>query len=269
MAKMYDMDHEKRGIALVINISKYDRNQQVERVWSVEDVKNLKKTLKYLEFKLKFYENLKGSEIEKKIQKIAKKDHTDSDCFLCVVMSHGNKDKIVASDNEEISFKEIMQPIKESCKSLENKPKLFFFQACRGDKDMEAKNNRPDSGVSTKSGNSTTDHMIDDETSNNNIKMHAPKQNTQIVSESDLLVYNSTIPDHYAYGSVAEGTLFIKNVCIQLNEAYKNLPNNIKLSEMLMNINKSVSESGKQLALPELGLLKDVNFTPKNVSEKI
>jgi hypothetical protein len=47
------------------------------------------------------------------------------------------------------------------------KPKLFFFQACRGDKDMETKNQRPDSGVSTKSGNSTTDHK-DDKTSKNN-----------------------------------------------------------------------------------------------------
>jgi hypothetical protein len=271
MAKMYDMDHAKRGIALVINIKTYEPNpfKLKERVWSVEDVKNLKTTLDYLEFDLRFYENLTANKIREKIQKIAGEDHTNSDCFLCVVMSHGNKDKIVASDSEEISFKEIMQPIKESCKSLEKKPKLFFFQACRGDKDMETKNQRPDSGVSTKSGNSTTDHKDDKTSKNNNNTMHAPKQNTHMESESDLLVYNSTLPDHYAYGSVAEGTLFIKNVCKELNQAYKNLPNNIKLSDMLMNINNNVSESGKQLALPELGLLKDVNFTPKKVSEKI
>ena len=103
----------------------------------------------------------------------------------------------------------------------------------------------------------------------NNSKNHALKQNTKIEAESDLLVYYSTIPNHYSYGTETDGTFFIKSLCKELNEAYKNLPNNIKLSEMLMNINNNVSESGKQLALPELGLLKDVNFTPKNVSEKI
>ena len=52
----YDMDHEKRGIALIINISKYEPNnfnpKLEERKWSEKDAENLKKTLKYLEFKL-------------------------------------------------------------------------------------------------------------------------------------------------------------------------------------------------------------------------
>ena len=184
----YNMYHEKRGVALVINIRKYKDNKQKERKWSEKDFENLKQTFKYLEFNVRPYENLTAKQIRDEIQKIADLDHTNSDCFLCVVMSHGNKDKIVASDNEEISFKEIMQPIKESCKSLENKPKLFFFQACRGDKDMEAKNQRPDSSVSTKSGNSPRDHMDDKTSNNNNNKMHAPKQYTHMESESDLLV---------------------------------------------------------------------------------
>ena len=88
-----------------------------------------------------------------------------------------------------------------------------------------------------------------------------------MATECDLLVYYSTIPDHYSYGNVAEGTLFIKSVCKELNEAYKNLPNNIKLSQMSVNINKSVSESGKQVAEAEHLLLKDLNFTPKKVSK--
>ena len=234
--------------------------------WSKQDFENLKRTLEYfLEFDVRPYENLKAIEIEQIIKKIAELDHKNSDCFLCVVMGHGNDDKIVASDNQEISFEETMAPIK-SCASLENKPKLFFFQACRGDKDMEAKNNRPDSGVSTKSGNSTTDHIDDKTNNNNNNKMHAPKQNTQMESESDLLVYYSTIPDHYSYGSVAEGTLFIKNVCNQLNEAYKNLPNNMSLDAMIKNINESVKGSEKQLAEALDRFSGTVHFKPKNVS---
>ena len=53
-------------------------------------------------------------------------------------MSHGNEDNIVTKDNKLISFEEIMAPIK-SCLSLENKPKMFFFQACRGENKMESR----------------------------------------------------------------------------------------------------------------------------------
>jgi len=62
----------------------------------------LKKTLEYLEFDIWFYENLKANEIRYKIQNITDKDHSNSDCFLCVVMPHGFDDKIVASDREDI-----------------------------------------------------------------------------------------------------------------------------------------------------------------------
>ena len=67
MAKLYKMDHPKRGIALVINIKTYDPNPHKleERKWSEKDVENLKKTLEYLEFDLEFHENLKAKSSSK------------------------------------------------------------------------------------------------------------------------------------------------------------------------------------------------------------
>ena len=264
---MYEMNNAKRGIALLINIRTYNPNPYnlAERTWSEPDVVNLKKTLEYLEFELRFYDNLTAIEIREEIQKIAEIDHKDSDCFLCVVMSHGEDDKMIASDSEEISFMEIMDPVK-SCKSLDNKPKLFFFQACRGKNKMEPKNHRPDSGVSESLGNTPYDHK-DERTNNNNDNRNNLKQITSYrENEADLLVYYSTIPDHYSHGTVAEGTFFIKSVCKVLNEAYKNIPNNIKLLEMSVNINKSIRDKGMQLPHLIIRLARDVNFTPKKVS---
>ena len=83
------------------------------------------KTLNYLEFdvKLEENENLTKSKIEEHLKLIATKiDHKDFDCFICVVMSHGNEDNIVTKDNKLISFEEIMSPIK-SCPTLMNKAK--------------------------------------------------------------------------------------------------------------------------------------------------
>ncbi len=106
----YNMDHKERGVALVINMQKYDpapdqRKQLEERVWSLKDAENLKNTLEYLEFDFKLLQDLRAEQIRSNMQALAKYvDFTNSDCFLCVVMSHGNHEKIIACDNKEISF---------------------------------------------------------------------------------------------------------------------------------------------------------------------
>ena len=133
----YKMDHKRRGVALVINIRNYEGKENNERVWSAKDVESLKTTLEYLEFDFQLCVNFTAKEISDEIQRQASSDHSNSDCFLCVVMSHGNeKDMFYSSDNKEISFKELMAPIK-LCESLKKKPKMFFFQACRGENKLE------------------------------------------------------------------------------------------------------------------------------------
>ena len=270
------MNHERRGVALVINIRSYNPNpyKLQERKWSAKDVENLKKTLNYLEFQVVLCQDLTKGEIEQVLLEQALVDHCQSDCFLCVVMSHGNEDKIVASDNEEISFEDIMAPIKQ-CKSLINKPKLFFFQACRGEKAMEEASlveSRPCSAMSTISGGHPCGDG--DHTQNNtktNVHTLNTNKKTQVQAESDLLVFNATLPKHLAYGTEKDGTVFIKNVCEVFTEAYKNIPNNTKLSQMVLNINSKVKEykfesDEKQLSVSTNILTKDVHFLPKNVS---
>jgi hypothetical protein len=109
-----------------------------ERVWSKKDVESLRKTFEYLEFEFILCGNLKANEIITTIKGISSiyAYRTDVDCFVCVIMSHGGQDKIMAIDNIEVSFEEIIAPIK-SCKYLIGKPKLFFFQSCRGENEME------------------------------------------------------------------------------------------------------------------------------------
>jgi hypothetical protein len=240
----YKMDHEKRGTALVINIRSYEddklRNREIK---SKKDVDNLKRTLEYLEFDFKECDNFKAEEIVQEIQRQASIDHSQSDCFLCVVMSHGNnKDTFYSHDNKEISFEQIMYPIK-SCLTLMNKPKFYFFQVCRGECDMRFESY--------------------------NFK-HIKVVLSKIKYESDLLVYHSTFPDCKSWAKLIdnepkEGTIFIKSLCDVLSEAYRMLPNNLPLSQMITKINKSVSDEKWQLADPKNTLTKEVYFTPKKV----
>jgi len=279
------MDHKSRGFALVINVRSYEEPNPFgldERVRSIKDVENLKKTLEYLEFDFQPFENLKAQEMRDKMKYFAQDvDHSELDCFLCVVMSHGNKEKIVAYDNEEVSFDEIMAPIK-SCESLKNKPKLFFFQTCRGEKEMEpvslTKSNLPSpSPRATPNSEESSDESIESETNIQNDPHPNVTTNTTIngrtkfESESNLLVYHSTLPEHLSYSKgVKEGTIFIKCLCNVFDScAYTNLPKNLSLAQMITKINKKVIAEGLQIADPVFRMQREVYFLPKNVSVKI
>ena len=222
----------------------------------------MKKTLEYLEFDVKPVENVSKSKINKHLKHIATEiDHNDFDCFLCVVMSHGNEDKIVTSDNELISFEEIMAPIKE-CKTLKKKPKMFFFQACRGENEMES---RVDSPSSTNSSQGA--HMSDNAPPTNLQSNINKKIATKFENESDLLIYYSTLPNHLSWSNdKKEGTIFIKSVCDIFAIAYENLPNNMSLAQMFTRINKSVSKTGQQISQLIFQMEKEVYFLPKDVS---
>jgi hypothetical protein len=97
-----------RTKAQISDTKEYNGNEIVS---FEKDVKNLEKTLDYLEFKVILSLDSTKSEIESVLKKQAEVDHSKSDCFLCVVMSHGNEDKIVTRDNEEMSFEEACDKI--------------------------------------------------------------------------------------------------------------------------------------------------------------
>ena len=188
-------------------------------------------------------------------------------------MSHGINDSFATGNSELMSFEEIKAPIK-SCSSLKNKPKMFFFQACRGEKEMEStQSSRISSASSTKSseGEQMTDDLPSTSTqSNNNSKTNPTKFN----EETDLFVFNSTLPDHLSYSNdrvnnVAEGTIFIKSFCDVFNDAYKNVPNTLSLAQMIIRINDRVSESQQQISDPIFRMSKEIYFWPKNVSNLI
>ena len=270
----YKMDHNERGIALVINIQAFDptpfaQKQLIERVWSIKDVESLRTTFEYLEFDFQLLENLKATEIISTIQGISSIHayRTDVDCFLCVVMSHGGQDKIMASDNIEVSFDEIMAPIK-SCESLIGKPKLVFFQSCRGENEMET------IGISESLKTSSQSLKLDSLKITDANPFVQTKETSFLEYESDLFIFFSTLPNHssFPFLDTNKGTYFIQSLCKVFNQAYMNLPNNLSLSQMVTEINKKVKDEGLklgkrfQLTDPRTTLTKELYFVPKNVS---
>ena len=265
----YKMDNDSRGTALIINIDKYDSNSKEkepkERVWSKKDVENLTNLLNYLEFSVIPCYNYTKAQIVKVLQEQKENsNHTTSDCFLLVVMSHGNKDYIVTSDNQTLHFENIMEIIK-SCTFLYNKPKFFLFQACRGDKEM-----RPSSSNSIKSEG--PQRMSDPGSVSSNDKNPTDEKTgfTLFENETDFLVFFSTLPDHRAYANAnGEGTIFITSFCNVFKNAYTNLASDkhLSLSDMTTEINNRVQQQQQlQVSITNATMGKKLYFWPKNVN---
>lgn len=99
----------------------------------------------------------------------AEVDYSNYDCFLMAVLSHGEQGLIFAKDGPYKPDDKLWGRFTgDKCLSLANKPKLFFIQACQGDK--------LDKGIAVRT-------QVDGDPSSFRIPIHA-----------DFLIAYSTIP---------------------------------------------------------------------------
>jgi len=65
---------------------------------------------------------------------VANMDHTQHDCLIVAVLSHGELGLLYAHDTAYKADSLWYHFTPDKCPTLAGKPKLFFIQACQGDK---------------------------------------------------------------------------------------------------------------------------------------
>ena len=59
---------------------------------------------------------------------MAEEDHSDADCFVCVILSHGEEGVVYGTDGK-VPLEKLLGYFKgANCPTLAEKPKLFFIQ---------------------------------------------------------------------------------------------------------------------------------------------
>ena len=59
---------------------------------------------------------------------VAQEDHTNNDCFVCAILSHGDSGIVYGTD-AVIQLETLFEPLKgRHCQSLVGKPKVFIIQ---------------------------------------------------------------------------------------------------------------------------------------------
>ncbi|CAG2207843.1 unnamed protein product [Mytilus edulis] len=143
----YDFNNERRGIALLIHNEVFDKfSGYKDRPGDSGDFIRMQEIFTKLGFEVDAKRNLTGRKIFDTIQTVSQsKIHEKSDCFVCVIASHGEEMQIetknnviikehviVGTDGQCVKTRDIVEMFNEdNCEGLKDKPKFFFIQACR------------------------------------------------------------------------------------------------------------------------------------------
>ncbi len=246
----YNMNHARRGMAIIFNNSIFqEKTHMSERQGSDLDAANLYTTLADLNFQVTIHNNKTTTEMLMNIMEVSTMDHGDADCFICIILSHGEEGMVYGADGI-IDVKTLMDPMKgNQAPTLVGKPKLFFIQACRGqefDDGVECHDaDVPDAGMD---------------------------KGYRIPSEADILVAYSTTPGYYSWRNKRKGSWFIQALCKVLAD----YGSRRELLWILTKVNRCVAyefesfsmygmmDQKKQMPCILSMLTKEVYFRPKD-----
>ncbi|KAK2817148.1 hypothetical protein Q5P01_025339 [Channa striata] len=219
-AERYPMNNKRRGLALIFNQEYfYWRMGMPHRHGTNADRDNLQRRLLALGFEVKSYDNYKQTDVLDKISEAAEADHSNADCFLLVFMSHG-EDQHVYTHDGKIGIQEITDMFKGTkCKSLVGKPKIFIWQACRGDKHDEPVT--PCDAV---------DSVV------NEVVVDACALKT-LPAGADFLMCYSVAQGYYAHRDTVFGSWYVQDLCELLHKYGESL----EFTHLLTLVNRKVS----------------------------
>ena len=189
------MSRSPRGLCVIINNLEFHR-ESMNRPGAEFDEKMLYDLFTKLSFEVHVKNDLKYNEILETAEEYGSRDHSEFDAFLMIVMSHGADGDAIygVSGKRKVKVKDIMAEFTVSqCPSLADKPKIFFFQACRGSMDEREAPISYDSGY-------IADALASDST----------LAQTVTPLEADFLLAFATTPGYVSLRNEESGSVYIK-----------------------------------------------------------
>ncbi|XP_042341669.1 caspase-6-like [Plectropomus leopardus] len=213
------MDNKRRGLALIFNQERFlDLD---DRQGTNADRDNLEKRLNELNFEVKTYNNSTQVEVLDKLGEAAEANHSDADCFLLVFLSHGNDDHVYTYDGE-IRIQDITSLFKgDKCRSLVGKPKIFIFQACRG--------NKHDDPVIAFDAVDSVLEMNEDVVDASGVYT--------LPAGADFIMCYSVAEGYYSHRNMFYGSWYIQDLC----ELLHRYGDSLEFTELLTLVNRKVS----------------------------
>ncbi|XP_046558564.1 caspase-8-like isoform X2 [Haliotis rubra] len=135
----YKMDSVPRGLCYIFSNKTFENKPDKKRIGVEKDRDALTKVWEKLHFVVKSFDDSNANVMETRLKELAEMDHKAYNCVVVIFLTHGRDGAVQGSDNEWLEVSTITSYFKASvCPSLANKPKLFFFQSCRGNERQKA-----------------------------------------------------------------------------------------------------------------------------------
>ena len=221
--KIYKYEKSKqknRGIALIINNVKFDPKTKLEPQWSSnEDAERLKDLFKDLKYDPHVHFNLTAAAMTETLETYAKDAISETnDSFICCILSLGDERGILGTDGEVVSIEELANSFNgHNCPKLNGKPKIFFIQACRGEKKPAAVLKYSEERMVTDDG----------------------KQSRALPPDADFLFGFSTTDSTRSLRGVSTGSQYIKELCSVIKENASGL----SIDEILLIVHNNVARN--------------------------
>ena len=248
----YALNYSKPGIVVIFNNKVFRDDILQKRYGSVHDVRRLYDVFTNLKYEIKLHEDLDATQIRNAIREYTQRDYSNDDSFICFIMSHGSNGQIKSSDNESIFITEFIDPLKLN-QSLKDKPKLFFIEACRGNK-----------YVPTISTISNGEQLYHDAVFELELERQLEvKVSPSIPIEADFLLCNSTVEGYNSSNKISSGSFYIQILCNVISK----YPGE-EINKILTIVNDQVAQTKIMMSTYENRLRKPLYLTRSPVMNR-
>ncbi|KYO33606.1 initiator caspase [Alligator mississippiensis] len=218
LKRPYKMENYPHGYCVILNNYNF-KDPDNTRSGADKDSEALKKVFTSLQFQIIEHSNLEAKQMLEIMQMYSKKDHSNMDCFICCLLSHGDKGQLKGTDWKSVPIKGLVSCFTGSnCKSLVGKPKLFFIQACQGTHKQQSISVEEDGCQKLETDASLLPSVPD---------------------WADILIGMATVEDYQCYRYTDRGSVYIQCLCKEMESL---CPHHVDLVTILTNVNKDVGD---------------------------
>ncbi|CAL1300493.1 unnamed protein product [Larinioides sclopetarius] len=216
----YKMDSEPFvGYCLIIMNQEFDIAEH-DREGCQDDADALKNLFEKLKYHVQIEWNKEKDQMISILKEFSKKsEFSNVDSCIVYILSHGNQfenlEYIEGTDFGRVFKKDICSMFNnKNCESLIGKPKIFFFQACRG--------NLHDPGVTKNDtyDNTKTQNSSDSVNASSSKFDEDITETSKYPSCSDMFIVHSSLPDHQSWKDHCGGSWLCQDLVSVVSEYY-------------------------------------------------
>lgn len=223
-----------RGVVLIVNIIEFKKSPT--RNGAEADSESLIHIFNEFGFKIFIYKDLDGTQFFKVLENlIASKYVKDTECFVLVLMSHGERcdgiDKVNFHDGSSCKVAEITNYFRHhNAPNLVKKPKVLIFPFCRGSIADNGYYLNNDQKVFVERDETRRTEMENGSTQ--------PDVNKKVSTLSDMLECYASTPDFKTMRDTKDGSWYIQHLC----NAMAKHAHNMDMEEILKITDSTVSK---------------------------